>query len=115
MSSSEPLTMPVQEKILPESERVEMSRDKPSMSPLSEDSTKVSISLPSMPETSLSRTLKLFLRSWLMRLSRLPLTIQTVPLSKRKMILRRVPKSTDDLKIILRFYLEYNFFSFYYL
>jgi hypothetical protein len=112
MSSSEPLTMPDQEKTLPESERVATSRDRPSMSPHSEDSTKESISLPSTPEISLSRTPRTLLRSWPTRLSRLLPTIQTVLLSKRRTILRRVPRSTDDLKIILRFYLEFIFFSF---
>jgi hypothetical protein len=100
MSSSRPLTTPDQEKIPLESEREVMLRDKLSMFLLSEDSTWVSISLLNMPEISLSKTLKASLSASLMRLSRLPPIIPTALLSRKRMILRRVLRLTDDLKII---------------
>jgi hypothetical protein len=44
-----------------------------------------------------------------MKLSRLLLTTQIALLSRKKMILRRVPRLTDDLKIICTFILDLIF------
>lgn len=88
------------EKIQPELEKGVMLRDKLLMSHHSEDLTKESISLQSILEIKLSKTLKIYQSAWLMKSFKPPPIIQTAHLLKRKMILRKVPKSIDEIKII---------------
>lgn len=88
--------MPVQEKTPPELEREEMSKDNLSMFLHSEELAKLFITWPNMPEINLLKTLKVSQRPWLMKLSKLPLTTLTALRSRKRMILKRVPKSTDD-------------------